>query len=194
MPEQAQVADYYEVLGVSETATDSEIRAAYIELVKLAHPDRLGTTPDAAEWKTANAQLAVLNEAFHTLGDPARRRQYDAGRSSGDVASPGHAPPPPERLYIVVTGSSMPDRNKVIDALLKEHVISSYHSYINHCIFCTSRKTATDISNSLVKHFGKSGQAVFFVAEACGEMKGRMSMGAWEYIRKNTFAGERGWA
>jgi curved DNA-binding protein CbpA len=193
MPEETLVADYYEVLGVSQTATDSEIRSAYIELVKRAHPDRLGTAPDAAEWKAANAQLAALNEAFHTLGDPARRRQYDAVRAPGS-ASAGDVPPPPERMFIVVTGSSMPDRNKVIDALLKDHVITSYHSYINHCIFCTSHKTATDISNSLVKHFGKSGQAVFFVTEACGEMKGRLSMGAWEYVRKNTIAGERGWS
>lgn len=193
MPEQTPVVDYYEALGVSQKATDSEIRAAYIELVKSAHPDRLGTSPEASVWKTANAQLAVLNEAFHTLGDPARRRQYDAGRASGDAAAPGGAPPPPELMFIIVTGSSMPDRNTVINALLKDHVITSYHSYINHCIFCTSHKTATDISNSLVKHFGKSGQAVFFVTEACGEIiKGRMSMGAWEYIRKNTFAGERG--
>jgi len=149
MPEETQVADYYEVLGVSSTATDSEIRTAYIELVKSAHPDRLGTTPDPSEWKTANAQLAVLNEAFHTLGDPARRRQYDASRAPGDAAAPGYGPPPPQRMFIIVTGSSMPDRNKVIEALLKDHVIASYHSYINHCIFCTSEKTATDISNSL---------------------------------------------
>ena len=194
MPEDGLASDYYEVLGVSPTATDAEIRSAYIELVKMSHPDRLGTSPEAAEWKAANAQLAALNEAFHTLGDPVRRKQYDTGRAPESATPAAEQPPAPERLFIIVTGSSMPDRNRVIKALLDDRVVTSYHSYINHCIFCTSRHTATDLSNSLVKHFGASGQAVFLVTEACGELKGRLSMNAWEYIRKNTSSSVRGWS
>jgi Zn-dependent alcohol dehydrogenase len=96
-------------------------------------------------------------------------------------------------MYMIVTGSSMPDRNRVIKALLDDHVITGYHSYITHCIFCTSEHTATDISNSIVNHFGASNNPVFLVTEASGEIKGRLSMGAWEFIRKNTTADIRGW-
>ena len=67
------------------------------------------------------------------------------------------------------------------------------HSYITHCIFCTSKLTATDISNSIVKHFGMSNNPVFLVTEASGEIKGRLSMGAWDFIKKSTTASTRGW-
>jgi curved DNA-binding protein CbpA len=195
LPDESLVHDYYEVLGVPRNATDVEIRAAYIRHVKLSHPDRLGTSPDPSAWKASNDQLAQFNEAFFVLGDPVRRKQYDNGYTS---ASETGAPPKEEttlqdRMFIIVTGGSMPERNVVIKALLNDKVIKSYHSYITHAIFCTSNLTATDISNSIVKHFGKSNNPVFLVTEASGEIKGRLSMGAWEFIRKSTAAGVRGW-
>ena len=193
MPDQTLTTDYYAVLGVDRNSTDLEIRAAYIKLVKLSHPDRLGTSPDPVAWKAANEQLAQFNEAFSTLGDPVRRQQYDEGHTSENIAPPSPEPTPQEHMYIIVSGSSMPERNVVIKALLDDKVISSYHSYIKHCIFCTSKLTATDISNDIVKHFGKSNNPVFLVTEATGEIKGRLSMGAWEYIRKSTAADVRGW-
>lgn len=195
MPDDTLVDDYYSVLGVPHNATDAEVRAAYIRLVKLSHPDRLGTSPDPSAWKAANERLAQFNEAFFVLGDPLRRKQYDVGHAQTSEVS---APPeeertPQERLFMIVTGSSMPERNVVIKALLADRTITSYHSYITHCIFCTSSLTATDISNSIVKHFGKSNNPVFLVTEASGEIKGRLSMGAWDFIRKNMAADIRGW-
>ena len=129
MPEETPPRDFYVVLGVDRDASDTEIRAAYIELVKSSHPDRLGTSPNAAEWKEANAQLARFNEAFFVLGDPIRRKQYDHGHPVGSAAAPEEEPPPQERMYMVVTGSSMPDRNRVIKALLDDHVITASVSY-----------------------------------------------------------------
>jgi len=195
LPDESLVRDYYAVLGVPRNATDVEIRAAYIKLVKLSHPDRLGTSPDPSAWKAANDQLAQFNEAFFVLGDPVRRRQYDSGppQSTEIGAPPQEEHAPQERMFMIVTGNSMPERNVVIKALLADKVISSYHSYIAHCIFCTSKLTATDISNSIVKHFGTSGNPVFLVTEASGEIKGRLSMGAWEFIKKSTPASTRGW-
>jgi len=197
LPDESVIHDYYEVLGVPHNATDVEIRAAYIRLVKLSHPDRLGTSPDPSAWKAANDQLAQFNEAFFILGDPVRRKQHDNGHTSTTEAG---APPreeparaPQEKMFIIVTGSSMPERNVVIKALLDDKVIKSYHSYIAHAIFCTSSLTATDLSNSIVKHFGKSGNPVFLVTEASGEIKGRLSMGAWDFIRKSTAETVRGW-
>jgi curved DNA-binding protein CbpA len=192
LPDEKLVRDYYEILSVDRNATDLEIRAAYIKLVKSSHPDRLGTSPDPSSWKAANEQLARFNEAFFVLGDPVRRKQYDDGHGPETAAASKEEPPPQERMFIVVTGGSMPERSIVIKALLNDKVISSYHSYITTCIFCTSKLTATDISNCLVKHFGEK-NPVFLVTEAVGEIKGRLSMGAWEFIKKSTPAATRGW-
>ena len=144
-------------------------------------------------WKSANEQLAQFNEAFFVLGDPVRRKQYDNGHAPETGAPREEEPTPRERMFMIVTSGSMPERGVVVKALLDDKVITTYHSYITHCIFCTSRLTATDISNCIVKHFGKSNNPVFLVTEASGEIKGRLSMGAWEFIKKSTTASARGW-
>jgi len=63
---------YYEVLGVSQNATQTEIQRAYRELVKKHHPDR---NPADAESATKTTQL--INEAYNTLKDPVKRSEYD---------------------------------------------------------------------------------------------------------------------
>lgn len=62
--------DYYEVLGVSKTASDSEIKSAFRKLAKKYHPD-VSKEPDAAE-KFKEAQ-----EAYAVLSDEQKRKQYD---------------------------------------------------------------------------------------------------------------------
>ncbi len=62
--------DYYEVLGVSKTASDAEIKSAFRKLAKKYHPD-VSKEPDAEE-KFKEAQ-----EAYAVLSDPDKRKQYD---------------------------------------------------------------------------------------------------------------------
>ncbi|MBA2442049.1 MAG: DnaJ domain-containing protein [Rubrobacter sp.] len=64
----AEIVNYYEVLGVSRTASQTEIKNAYRALAKDRHPDRPGG--DAEEF-------ARLQEANAVLSDPDRRRQHN---------------------------------------------------------------------------------------------------------------------
>lgn len=70
--------DYYEVLGVSKTATDDELKKAYRKLAKQYHPD---ANPDNRE--AAEAKFKELNEAYEILSDKQKRSMYDQFGHSG---------------------------------------------------------------------------------------------------------------
>lgn len=63
--------DYYEVLGVSKTAADAEIKKAFRKLAKENHPD-LHPGDKAAE-----ARFKEVNEAYEILSDSDKRSRYD---------------------------------------------------------------------------------------------------------------------
>lgn len=79
------MADYYEILGVSRTASASEIRQAYLRLAKERHPDRF---PDPGERERAQVFFKELTAAFNTLGNERGRAEYDAS-----LNRPKEAPP-----------------------------------------------------------------------------------------------------
>ena len=83
----AEKRDYYEVLGVSKTASEQEIKSAFRKKAKEFHPDLNKDDPNAAE-KFKEAQ-----EAYSVLSDESKRKMYDqyghAGVGNGGPGAGG---------------------------------------------------------------------------------------------------------
>jgi DnaJ-class molecular chaperone len=63
--------DYYKVLGVERSASETEIRSAYRKLARKFHPD---VNPNN---KDAEARFKEINEAYQVLSDTEKRKKYD---------------------------------------------------------------------------------------------------------------------
>ena len=63
--------DYYEILGVSRSATEKEIKTAFRKLARKYHPDTNKNNKDAEE------KFKEINEAYEVLGDSEKRRRFD---------------------------------------------------------------------------------------------------------------------
>ncbi|KUJ74965.1 molecular chaperone DnaJ [Thiomicrospira sp. XS5] len=75
--------DYYEILEVSATASDGEIKKAYRKLAMRYHPDR---NPDN---KDAEDKFKEASEAYEILSDPQKRQAYDQFGHAGVDGSAG---------------------------------------------------------------------------------------------------------
>ena len=68
---------HYQILGVEPDVPAGEIKRAYRKLVKSHHPDLEHHRLSSSEKEKATEQMRILNEAYETLMDQARRAFYD---------------------------------------------------------------------------------------------------------------------
>jgi curved DNA-binding protein CbpA len=74
----------YEVLGVSETATESEIKTAFRERAIECHPDQASHLSD----QEAKEEFIRVRKAFDILNDPAQRENFDTNGSTETQTEP----------------------------------------------------------------------------------------------------------
>lgn len=77
-------ADYYETLGISRLATQTQIKSAFYELSKKYHPD---INPDD---DVAHKLYTEITEAYQVLGNYYARKKYDMGTLSPDYGHTGN--------------------------------------------------------------------------------------------------------
>jgi molecular chaperone DnaJ len=78
--------DLYAVLGVPKGAPAADIKKAYRKLARELHPDTNKNNPEA------EARFKDISEAYHILGDEARRKEYDEGRALFGSGGPRRMP------------------------------------------------------------------------------------------------------
>ncbi|KAF5373228.1 hypothetical protein D9615_007492 [Tricholomella constricta] len=73
-----QSCTLYDILGIRPSASIEEVRKAYRRKALQTHPDKLDQNATGEDKRRAENKFRKIREAFDVLGDPHKRREYDA--------------------------------------------------------------------------------------------------------------------
>lgn len=129
--------DYYAILKIKPTADEGEIRTAFKKLAIQYHPDKIRNKSDE-EQEEAHRMMSLINEAYRTLIDPARKQDYDvwvAARSRGRPTGEHPTPVKPFRRrptseWEGKLSSEKPEDVQQKEARKREQVVQSIESLI----------------------------------------------------------------
>ncbi len=145
--------NYYNILGVSETATYFEIKRAYYHLCKKYHPD---INPDTTE------KFKEINEAYETLINPTKRKSYDNSLNNTEYQSSYseythsanteyYQNPENEPIYTILSNFSKFKFETAINAIWKRNIFVLYGNSILYAFI-----SILSIINCITKWFKKS--------------------------------------
>ena len=80
------MVDHYQILGVSKSASQDEIKKAYKKLALKYHPDRNKNKEKSEE------KFKEISASYQILGDESKRKQYDLYGDEGVEVNPGFSP------------------------------------------------------------------------------------------------------
>jgi DnaJ-class molecular chaperone len=106
--------DYYETLGVANTASESEIKAAFRKKAKDCHPDRHPGD------KQAEARFKDINEAYQHIGDTKSKAEYDSMRKFGGRMPKGFTAGGPHNFHFNFNGNDMGNIDDLINAFFDQ--------------------------------------------------------------------------
>jgi hypothetical protein len=87
-----RTTNYYSLLELLPTATEADIKKAWLEQIQVWHPDRFGHAPTLH--RKAETRTQLINQAYQTLSDPIARAGYDAKNQPSKSHSPSARPTP----------------------------------------------------------------------------------------------------
>ena len=179
--------DYYKALGVSREASAEEIKKAYRRLARENHPDR---NPDDA---AAEDRFKTIQQAYDTLSDPEKRKQYDAGGMFGGFGGARGGPAGFASdigdIFSTIFGRGGPDARAVAGADLETEIRLSFDQAVNgsqisvsvpkleRCQTCRGSGAKPGTSPSLCPRCGGRGidaqsQGFFSISQPCPQCGG----------------------
>jgi hypothetical protein len=133
---------YYSILGLSSTATDADIKAAFRRRAMELHPDRNRSTD-------ATQQFQLLNAAYSVLNDPESRARYDMAAIEAEQTTQQAEHAMPEPIVCKRCNKVTAQPRYVVFLVTKSFIVITYRSVVQG-IFCSSCAEKTAIRATLV--------------------------------------------
>ena len=146
-------ADYYDILGVDESATTEAITEAYHYWIKVHHPDQHNSQPSAK--KKAEENTKKLITAFTVLNDRKLRNEYDRDRNRRQTEEAGQATPSQPTPYDTYQNAPLCNVRKTIGRRCSNVGLPQYggrckrHAYSAHRPMLQRMRTMLALAISL---------------------------------------------